>query len=871
MRRCTFERPWLTIFSRAFACLACAVTSKIAMLSIAILGPGIARGAEEGQGDLPAVQVFVPGFEVRPLPIRLTNAIHIEYARDGRLFVSGYDGRVHMLRDRDGDGLEEEVTTIRSESTDDYALGMVVRDDGLYLLLKNQLIRYRDGDGDGVPETREVVLEGWDDPAMDQHPLINHRRFDYAMGLAIDEDGWIYIGMGNAAYHNPYIIDAEAKISDKGTAHYDPNNLRGCILRFSPDGKEKTRLVTGVRYVMCMRVNGLGDLFATDQEGATWLPNGNPFDELLHLQEGRHYGFPPRHPKYLPDAVDEPSVFDYQPQHQSLCGMRFNGMPGWPVFGPESWRGDALVAGFTRGKIYRTKLVKTEHGYVAQNQLIIGMQSMAVDLTFSPTGALVVASHSGQPDWGTGPEGPGSFYKITYQGDPNVAIPVAAWHPSPSELRVAWDRPVEPTKWKSIGSDVQVQSGPFVAAGDRFETLRPGYEVVQRQVQSPKVNHPLDALRFAQDGRTTSIAIAPDASRTFYGLRLGAFSEPTANGTSTTTSTRIAQQPAIDLATDACGVTAVWQSDQPEATPVTTWLPHLDLTISAALTKGSAEHDAFFDLLQQPGILRLTTQLDLSHLLQPAIQPGSELDHPLVDESIQLRLESNHNLRGRFDDSAQQDGTSVRQRVTIAPSQAPTRIELTIATDAIAPTLTVDWSHGWDEAKRRAFPLRRFLMPWVQIDASASPPIAPSIPAELAGGDWKKGREIFVGTQTNCSKCHVIRGEGNKRAPDLSNLIHRDVASVLRDIHQPSAAINPEYLTYHVLTSDGTITTGVIQTNNDEWIELLNASGEVVRIDKSLVEEITPSATSIMPTDLLKPLGDDQIRDLLVFLLTTEP
>ena len=57
----------------------------------------------------------------------------------------------------------------------------------------------------------------------------------------------------------------------------------------------------------------------------TWVPNGNPFDELLHIQTGRHYGFPPRHPKWLPDVIAEPSVWDYAPQHQSVCGFRFNG------------------------------------------------------------------------------------------------------------------------------------------------------------------------------------------------------------------------------------------------------------------------------------------------------------------------------------------------------------------------------------------------------------------------------------------------------------------------------------------------------------------------------------------------------------------
>ena len=88
-----------------------------------------------------------------------------------------------------------------------------------------------------------------------------------------------------------------------------------------PDFKTREVIATGIRFPVGMRFNRRGDLFASDQEGATWLPNGNPLDELLHIQKGRHYGFPPRHPKHLPNVIDEPSVFDYGPQHQSTCGI----------------------------------------------------------------------------------------------------------------------------------------------------------------------------------------------------------------------------------------------------------------------------------------------------------------------------------------------------------------------------------------------------------------------------------------------------------------------------------------------------------------------------------------------------------------------
>ena len=58
------------------------------------------------RGPLP-VQMLVPGFTVRELPIKLTSLNNIEYAPDGRLFAGGYDGRFHLLRDTDSDGLED--------------------------------------------------------------------------------------------------------------------------------------------------------------------------------------------------------------------------------------------------------------------------------------------------------------------------------------------------------------------------------------------------------------------------------------------------------------------------------------------------------------------------------------------------------------------------------------------------------------------------------------------------------------------------------------------------------------------------------------------------------------------------------------------
>ena len=146
-------------------------------------------------------------------------------------------------------------------------------------------------------------------------------------------------------------------------AHFDIRGENGTVQRVSPDFSRRETWCTGTRFPVAMAFNRAGDLFSSDQEGATWLPNGNPFDELLHLERGKHYGFPPRHPQHLPGVIDEPSTFDYRPQHQSTCGLHFNEpVNGGPTFGPAFWSGDAIVSGESRGKLYRTKLAKTPAG-----------------------------------------------------------------------------------------------------------------------------------------------------------------------------------------------------------------------------------------------------------------------------------------------------------------------------------------------------------------------------------------------------------------------------------------------------------------------------------------------------------------------------
>jgi putative heme-binding domain-containing protein len=724
---------------------------------------------------------------------------------------------------------------------------------GVFLACKGRILLIVDKDGDDRGDEAITVADRW--------PAMKH-RLD-ALGVAVGPDGSVYFGLGTTNFENGYQLDNEKK------PHYDPASERGAILKVSPDFKHRELMATGIRFPVAIRTNRAGDLFCTDQEGATWLPNGNPFDELLHIQPGRHYGFPPRHPKYLPDVIDEPSVYDYTPQHQSTCGFCFNeSLPGGQIFGPAWWADNAFVTGYSRGKLYRTPLVKTPYGYVADNALLGCFNMLVADVCGTPRGELVVAAHSGGPDWGSGPAGKGTLYKIAYT-DRGCPQPVRAWAASPYEVRIAFDRPLDPQQFKELANNVQIEFGAFVRAGDRFESFHPGYAVVQRQMDSPRELLPVRSTSITADRRSIVLNTAEHKQAVHYAVIMPA---PKRERPETSRPDVLPQSPVIELTYDLTGVQAEWQpvSGNPGWS---TWLPHLDLSVARSLLAGSAEAEQLDAAIQQRGTLKLRTQLDLWQMLRPAVQPGSTLDAQLPPEEVTVVLDAATPLivTQGSETVASIPTPAGRHRALLTK---PARegewlpIEVTVCSGPAAPTLEVSW-HTADDARDRSMAQRRFFLPWTRWSADNLPATRKTFP-ELTGGDWRRGKEVFFGEKAQCAKCHAMRGHGGWIGPDLSNLVHRDYASVLRDITQPSFAINPDHLAYTVQVDDGRVLTGMVRTRGDTVV-VGDIKGLETVVDRRAIEQMTPTLQSIMPEGIPKVLGDAAMRDLLTFLLMPDP
>ena len=798
-------------------------------------------------GAAPRIEPLVPGLIIKRLPVNLTNIDSVEYGFDGRLYAAGYDGRIHVLTDTDGDGVEETVTPFWPQQGELLTpVGILPRKEGVYVAARGKIALLRDLDQDGMADISEIVVSGW------ERETVNSDTRNDAAGLAIDAEGNLYFSLGCMSYNKAWQLDAD------GRSHYNMQSERGTILKVSPDRSHREIVSTGMRFVVGMDFNKHGDLFATDQEGDTWFPGGNPRDELLHIIPGRHYGFPFRHPEYLPNSIDEPYIVGFAPQHQSTCGFRFNETRNnRKQFGPDSWEGNAIVTGFSRGKLWRVPLAKTRTGYVGKQVQIVAFESLPTDVAISPDGDLLVTCHSGRPDWGAGPGAIGHLYKIKY--DRSVPQPVLAWASNPLEVKIAFDRPLNK---KRLGQ-AEIEAGEFVWEGDRYEWIWPGYEVAKAAKQAPRHPIPVHHTSLSEDGRTLTLTTNPQPWRSRYAITLDGIA---ARDSDARSSSR------IELSYDLGGATASWIAEGESRATWSGWVPHLDTHVIRAITRGSIQHEDLFHNLSQEGQLTMNSLLML---------PGKnnvfrfESDSPfsITCGEIQAKSES-AGKRYAADILVRNTDTFVQAYLSRPFRQGDpneTRfvgqvdLEVKLQTGPGLKDGAFDLSVQADhDPYERPVRLEQLKVPW-------APAILPTERRELgewatmAPGDAARGREIFFGTQAACSTCHRYGDEGGNVAADLTVSIHRSPESVLQDIIKPNAAINPDYVNYEINLKDGENITGLLKTISDSTLTVVDAIGNVRELSRGDIQNFRASSQSLMPEGF-EGLGKENLRDLVAFL-----
>lgn len=132
-------------------------------------------------------------------------------------------------------------------------------------------------------------------------------------------------------------------------------------------------------------------------------------------------------------------------------------------------------------------------------------------------------------------------------------------------------------------------------------------------------------------------------------------------------------------------------------------------------------------------------------------------------------------------------------------------------------------------------------------------------------GDAERGREVFV--KARCHLCHRCDGQGEALGPDLTALGSRlQVKEMVYATIFPSEWVSDQYTTYTVETAGGRIFTGLIGRQANDTLVVLESSGTKQYLPQRSVVRSVPQSLSIMPSDLLEPLSEQEVLDLFALL-----
>ncbi len=139
-------------------------------------------------------------------------------------------------------------------------------------------------------------------------------------------------------------------------------------------------------------------------------------------------------------------------------------------------------------------------------------------------------------------------------------------------------------------------------------------------------------------------------------------------------------------------------------------------------------------------------------------------------------------------------------------------------------------------------------------------------PEYLKGADLSKGRRIY---QRTCGACHKLYGEGGLIGPDLTGSDRGTLQYLLENVLEPNAVIPEDYRLTVFVAKDGRVLSGVLVAENADHFVIRLLTEEVL-LPRSEVDEHRTLPVSMMPEGILQYLPDEDVRDLIAYLMGTE-
>jgi len=160
---------------------------------------------------------------------------------------------------------------------------------------------------------------------------------------------------------------------------------------------------------------------------------------------------------------------------------------------------------------------------------------------------------------------------------------------------------------------------------------------------------------------------------------------------------------------------------------------------------------------------------------------------------------------------------------------------------------------------------RNFVKMWTMED------LTPLLGAGLEGNrDFKNGRQMFGAG--SCYVCHRFNDEGGAVGPDLTAAGGKfSPHDLLEAIVDPGKEISDQYGGSIFKLKDGTQVVGRIMNmkGDDYWVNTdMMTPSTITQVNADKLESVEPSPVSMMPPGLIASMKDDDILDLLAYLIS---
>ena len=641
----------------------------------------------------------------------------------------------------------------------------------------------------------------------------------------------------------------------------------GIVYHISKDGKTFETFASGFRNIYGGAINRSGDLFTYDADmeydfNTSWY---RP-TRVNHVVSGGEYGWrngAGKYPEFYPDNL--PATVNIGPG--SPTGIAF----GYGAKFPAKYQESLYIMDWSWGKIYAIDLQAKGASYVGTKTDFIGGAPLPVtDLLIHPQdGAMYFAIGGRKVQSG--------LYRVTYVGKESTdTVKYQAPAPSaevvarkalekfhgkqdPAAADAAWPHLSSPDRWLRFAARVVLEHQPYAgwserAFAEKNTTVRlEAFLALTRQA----AKCPYHTERAAKPDPRTGIApttAAPTAAeaalrdRLLAALRADDFSQLTLEQKllHVRLTEIILHRYGNPDATGVAAIVAQYDAAYPSADFGLNWLlvetlGHLQSPTLAAKAMAFVANAGS----QEPELEVMRSVRMLKTGWTPALREQQ------LNWFVKAANYRGGSSFGKFVEFIRNDSLA-----TFTPEEL-TRHEKLIALAKNPPVKSAYENVGAMFAGRTP-------KNWTLDELSAASKTG------LKGRDFAQGRKVF--SAAACFTCHRFGNAGGMTGPDLTLCGGRySPHDFLDQIINPSKVINEQFAPVIVTKNNGEVFSGVVVNLNGDRVSIntdLSDPSQQVSIDRKEIKSIELSTVSPMPPMLLSMLTQEEILDLVAYVLS---